>query len=332
MGDVLLTLPVLRGVLRRNPSVELVFVTRKKFAPYFEGIDRLIAIPFDPEIKHKGLIGLLRLFIEIRKYSFRQVVDLHGILRTHVLDVLLLLAGCRISKIRKYRRVRQQVLKNKLKDDRVLHTTERYLEVFEKAGLKGEVGTNNFRLNPVHSQFTGTKSDMVKIGIAPLSKHSTKNWGLNNIAELIRLLRLRYLVEIHLFGGKEDYQLLNALAGQGVLNHAGNLGSTDEVNLISTMNVFVSMDSANMHLASLLGVPTVSVWGATDPVLGFAPLFQPDSYAIRASSKEVICRPCSVYGEKPCKRTDSPMICMNSIKPEVVVNKIKEILILTNQK
>lgn len=331
MGDVLLALPVLKGILGNNPEVELVFVTRKNFVPYFTGIDRLIIVPFDPDGLHKGLSGLWRLFIGIRHYSCKRVVDLHGVLRTNLLDFLLLLNGCRIYKICKHRKIRRKILNNKTIGIKVPRTVDRYLRVFEKAGLAGNIVDNAFPPMDYPTWISNINPHVRRIGIAPVSKHRTKNWGLKNVSELISLLKLKYPVEIHLFGGTEDKQDLNSLSGPDIFNHAGMIDPLDEISLIQTMDLFVSMDSANMHLASLAGISTVSIWGATDPSLGFAPLNQPADYSLFADPADVTCRPCSVYGEIPCRRADAPMICMNSIKPGNVLDKINEILLLSDK-
>lgn len=332
MGDVLLTLPVMKGVLSCNTDLELVFVTRNKFTPYFAGIDRLIVVPFDPEKAHGGIPGLLRLFKELRCYHFTKVVDLHGVLRTHFLDTLFIFAGCRIYRIRKHRKLRRKVLKNKKINISVPATVTRYLSAFGKAGLTGTVSVSAFPAADSPTGIAGTHKNVIRIGIAPVSKHSTKNWGINPVSELIRLIRFKHPAEIHLFGGPEDQQTLNTLSGPGIINHAGLLHPMDEVSWIRTMDVFVSMDSANMHLAALAGVSTVSIWGATDPRLGFAPLHQPSGNSLFADPDQAVCRPCSVFGEIPCRRSDAPMICMNSIKPEKVMEKIDEILLLSDQK
>lgn len=326
MGDVLLTLPVMKGIISSNPDLELVFVTRKKFAPYFSGIERLIVVSFDPAGEHKGLPGLFRLFREIRSHRFNKVIDLHGVLRTNLLDLMFLLNGCRVYRIHKHRKLRRFILKHKKSEMRVPHAVVRYLSVFEKAGFSGAVAAGGlaFSGEPRGSARIGTP--VIRAGIAPVSKHSTKNWGLQNVSKLISLLNLTYSIEIHLFGGPEDHAGLNSLAGRNVFNHAGKMLPAEEISLLGMLDIFISMDSANMHLASLAGIPTLSIWGATDPKLGFAPLYQPDDYALFADSAKVFCRPCSVYGEIPCKRADAPMICMDSIKPEQVLNKIIEIL------
>lgn len=66
---------------------------------------------------------------------------------------------------------------------------------------------------------------------------------------------------------------------------------------MSRLDAMVSMDSANMHLASVVGTPVVSVWGATHPFAGFMGWGQPAENAIQV--EDLSCRPCSVYGNTP---------------------------------
>ena len=326
MGDVLLTLPVIRGILDHNPGMQLLFVTNRNFIPYFDGIPGLTLIAYDPGNGHKGITGIVRLFKEIRRYHFEAVIDLHGVLRTWVLDSIFLLSGHKVFTINKHRKLRRRILTERQTGISVPRTVDRYFMAFEKAGLRGGISENPFHFEHINSQSDPVTGQSLRIGIAPLSRHTTKNWGLVNVQTLISLLQDRYLTEIHLFGGRDERVALGGITGAGVFNHAGIASPSEEIGLISTMNAFVSMDSANMHLASIIGVPVVSVWGATDPKLGFGPLYQPDDFAIFADPDQVTCRPCSVYGEKPCMRKDSPMICMHSISPDQVMNKLIKIL------
>ncbi len=81
------------------------------------------------------------------------------------------------------------------------------------------------------------------------------------------------------------------------------------------------MDSANMHLAALAGTPTVSVWGATHPYCGFRGWRQKEELTVQLPMD---CRPCSVFGNKPCLRGD--YLCLAAIKPELILNKVKNYL------
>jgi ADP-heptose:LPS heptosyltransferase len=326
MGDVLLTLPVLAGILEENKELQVLFVTREKFAPYFTGIERLKVINFEPESIHKGIPGLFRFFREIRGYVFDKVFDLHGNLRTSILDFLMKMDGCQVFRIKKHRAIRRRAIKERDAGIMVPHAIDRYLDVFARAGFDGMISSSYQLGSGFARDFEKGKSEIKRIGIAPISKHRTKNWGLTNISELIHLVDAHFKSEIHLFGGIEDQLDLSTLTGKNIFNHAGKADPREEISLIQSMDVFISMDSANMHLASLIGTPTISIWGATDPKMGFAPINQPIDFAIHSDLPDVYCRPCSVYGEVPCKRKDSPMICMTSIAPQRVFNKILEIL------
>jgi ADP-heptose:LPS heptosyltransferase len=331
MGDVLLTIPAIRAVLDTYPDLEIVMVTRKRFTEYFPYDDRLIILPFEPDGRHRGLVGLLRLYGDIRKHRFATLIDLHNVLRTWILDILFFLTFRKVVVIPKYRRLRRLILRRRTRGTPLPHVVSRYRSTFERAGWKTEIRPFVFKQQDNQPLKSAGSHDAPKIGFAPLSRHSTKNWGLKPTRELIALLRERGPVEIHLFGGPEDREKLNGLAGGPVHCHAGILSPMEEIDLISTLNLFVSMDSANMHLAALSGIPVVSVWGATDPDLGFAPLYQPFENAIFADPFIVTCRPCSVFGEKPCHREDAPMICMESIRPAQVMKKIEEILHYTTE-
>lgn len=102
---------------------------------------------------------------------------------------------------------------------------------------------------------------------------------------------------------------------------AGKYPLTTELHLLNACKAVVSMDSANMHLASLVGTPVVCVWGATHPYAGFNGYGQSLDNAVQV---DMDCRPCSIYGNKPCKKGNFP--CMNNIYPDMVVEKVKKLL------
>ena len=85
---------------------------------------------------------------------------------------------------------------------------------------------------------------------------------------------------------------------------------------MSQLEVMISMDSSNMHLASLVGTPVVSIWGATHPYAGFMGWGQSEDNVVQV---ELDCRPCSIFGQKPCLRGD--FACLNNILPETIVEK-----------
>ena len=142
--------------------------------------------------------------------------------------------------------------------------------------------------------------------------------------QLISMLAKTGEYKIFLFGGGERESLiLNRWAsdfpGKVVSLTGMQLGFSGELALMSHLKLLVSMDSANMHLASLVGLPVISVWGATHPYAGFLGWKQSLDNTVQV---DLPCRPCSVFGNRPCWRND--YACLNEISPEEIANKIKK--------
>jgi ADP-heptose:LPS heptosyltransferase len=175
--------------------------------------------------------------------------------------------------------------------------------------------------NPQGSLFSGPNR-LFLIGVAPFAQHAEKMYPHEKMKEVLRLLLQHQEVKVLLFGGgKTEVPLLQEWerAMPGLESVAGKMSFQEELKLIAQLDVMLSMDSANMHLASLSGVPVISIWGATHPFAGFYGWGQSPNDAIQVN---LYCRPCSVFGNKPCFRGD--LACMHSISPVVVYNKIME--------
>lgn len=106
-----------------------------------------------------------------------------------------------------------------------------------------------------------------------------------------------------------------------VISTAGKLTINMELALMSNMDVMLVMDAANMHLASLVNIPVVSIWGATHPCAGFAGWNQSAANIIQI---DLPCRPCSLSGEKHCYRKD--YACLQGITPEMVIEHINKVI------
>jgi len=319
MGDVLLTAPVIVGALNSNPELEIDLLTKKQFAEYFTGIDRLRIIKADTHGHHKGIRGIYRLYKEIsRDKRPDMIIDLHSVLRSYLLSLIFKSAGIKFYRINKGRNEKREYLRGKIKH-KLRHTVERYSDIFNKAGMLFKTSKFPF---PVEKPVL-TSSDKLNIGIAPFARHITKSWPLDYVLALMNILNDKLDVVFHIYGGKDDFEKLKYVDfdQMDVRIHAGRLSPVEELEGIAKMGLFISMDSANMHLADLLGIPVYSIWGSTHPDLGFRPLNQVSENAIQ--TEELLeCRPCSVFGNKPCKLKESELKCLLSIKPETVAEKI----------
>src|SRR5512145_3460159 len=126
MGDVIMTLPVIRAFKATYPEEEVIFVTKKPFDLFFADIPGVTVIIVRHHEIHKGLRGLFRLFREIRKeHKITGVVDLHNVLRSKVVRRLFWLTGCRTAKIDKGRGEKRRLIKGEIHEP-LKHTVIRY--------------------------------------------------------------------------------------------------------------------------------------------------------------------------------------------------------------
>ena len=165
------------------------------------------------------------------------------------------------------------------------------------------------------------------IGVAPFASFQGKVYPLNLIKEVMEELLRDKSHQVFLFGGGvEEERLLNKLEGEfhsNVFNLASKISFKEELAVISNLDVMVSMDSGNGHLAANYGVPVVTVWGVTHPCLGFAPYGQPLENALLADRDEYPLIPTSVYGNK---LPDGYENAISTISPTVIAKKVEEIL------
>jgi ADP-heptose:LPS heptosyltransferase len=317
LGDVALTVPVLKRFKEEFPDVELVFAGTDAHEGMYRGIEGVRFEGFDLKGKFKGLFGIFRIFNILRKkYKVDAVADLHGVLRTHVLRFLFWGMGKRIAVIDKGRMEKFALTRKEFKIFRPLkHATQRYAEVFSKLGLSFELGD----WEPIEKV---ESSSALKIGFAPFSKHSLKMYNLDRMKEVIRHFD-RKPNRIYFFGGSRAEKLLIQeweKEFECMVPLEGVLDLADELEVMKGLDVMVTMDSANMHLASLAGIPAISIWGPTHPHAGFYGFNQNPQFAIQ---KSLSCRPCSVFGGKTCWRGDHA--CLNELNPDEIISKIESI-------
>ncbi len=328
LGDVAMTVPVLWSVLDKYPDHEILFVSRPFATDLMAPLPGVSFFPVDLKQKHKGFSGLFRLYRELKsKGPWDAVVDLHSVLRTHVLTSLFAISGTKVVKIDKGRKEKKKLTRKENKVFKPLLTTvERYRQTFEKAGFPFQLqefpGHNLYGKklpDPTISPWGDLGGGSNIIGIAPFAKHHWKMWPEEKMEELLRLLDEKGATVI-LFGGPGEEQKKLERWASGSKNRrtfAGKLSMADELALMTQLDVMISMDSANMHLAGLAGIRVVSIWGATHPFAGFYGFGQAAGDAVQV---ELSCRPCSVFGNKPCHRGD--FACMESITPAMVINRV----------
>ena len=325
MGDVAMTVPVLRAFTQRYPEVKVTVLTREFFKPFFRDLKNVTVFSPDLKDKHKGIFGLFKLSKELKHLGIDAVVDLHNVLRTKILKFFFF--GLKVVQIDKGRDEKKELISGK-KFHELITTHQRYVDVFETLGFPLELSNPTFpkrvELNSKIKNIVGENRDYKWIGIAPFAAHESKMYPLDLMEEVIAELSKEH--QIILFGGGQDeIQKLNILENkfENVINVAGMLTLNEELDLISNLDVMLSMDSGNGHLAAMMGIQVVTLWGVTHPYAGFIPFNQPLENSLRSNRNIYPLIPTSVYGNK---FPESYKDCMKSIYSEDVVKKIQSIL------
>lgn len=324
MGDVAMTIPVLRALTLQYPELKITVLTKAFFKPFFRDLERVEVFSADVKGEHKGVFGLYKLAKTLNKKDIFCVADLHNVLRSKILKKFIICK--RFISVDKGRKEKKLLITGKV--FKQLKTThQRYADVFEQLGYKVDLKSPTYPkkvvLNSKLKKLIGDTSKK-SIGIAPFAAHESKRYPLNLMQIVIENLSINY--NIILFGGgKQESEILNNYQNNfdNTINLAGKLTLDEEMDIISNLDVMLSMDSGNAHIAAMLGVKVISIWGVTHPFAGFSPFNQPEHHALLPDRNKFPLIPTSVYGNK---YPDSYIEVSGSISPETVISKIKSII------
>ena len=341
LGDIAMLVPVVHSLATQYPDLRVTVLSRAQARPLFDGLAPNVGfMDADVNKEYKGLPGLNALYRRLKAKHFTAIADMHGVLRTKYLRMRFSIDRYQVAHIDKHRSGKRRLV---AKDNKRLvqqpTSFQNYADVLAQLGypIKLEfksifpvTGGNLRLLGPRELQEKKTFQQW--IGVAPFAAHQGKVYPLEKLEVVVdRLLGMHPNARIFLFGaGRRERKVLDQWCERypRCINVPSMLNDlAEELILISHLDVMLSMDSANMHLASAVDVPVVSVWGATHPYAGFAGWRQGEDTMVQLS---LPCRPCSVFGNKPCYRGD--MACMNGITPEMIINKVELVLDQKNKR
>ncbi|TDN83475.1 ADP-heptose:LPS heptosyltransferase [Salegentibacter sp. 24] len=330
MGDVAMTVPVVRVLTATYPDLKVTVLTRGFFEPLFNGIPRVSVYKADVNGVHSGVIGLCRLAKDLRDLGIDKVADLHDVLRTNILNSVFYMFGITVKQIDKGRSEKKALTRKNNKIYKQLKTTvQRYADVLDALGYPLAIDTHRF---PPKAKLSDKTRILVGaepkkwLGIAPFAQHNSKVYPTDLMETVLQELSNNPNIKILLFGGgKEEKQQLEIWAAKfkNTISIAGKLNFSEELVLISNLDAMLSMDSGNGHIAALYGVPVISIWGVTHPYAGFRPFNQPDENSLIPDLTRFPNIPTSVYGNK---FPDGYQNAIRSISPKMVLNKIQEVL------
>lgn len=329
MGDVAMTVPVLKSLIKTYPELKITVLTKAFFKPIFLGLDNVEVYKADVYGKHKGVFGLWKLFKELKSLQIDAVADLHSVLRSTILKQFFQFGGIRVVQIDKGRKEKKSLTALNNKDFKPLETShERYAKVFAQLGYPLKLSLDDIltrKVIPNNALKLVGDNTLKWLGVAPFAAFLGKMYPLHLMENVIQRLNDTNKYKIFLFGGQKEKLLLADWQNkyQHCTNIVGTLSFEEELALISNLDIMLSMDSGNAHLAAMYGIPTVTLWGVTHPYAGFYPFGQDLDNALLSDREVYPSIPTSIYGNKTPKGYEN---VMETILPEDVFNMVESLL------
>jgi len=327
LGNVAMTIPVLYPLCKANPDTRFIMLTKKWPASMFhDRPSNLRVVDFDVNENHSGLFGLIKLSSRLhRLYDIDAVADLHNVTGTWIIDAYMRMKGAAVARLDREKSKRRALVSHKTTEP-VTPIHERYRNVFRQLGFDAP---DNFkrlyegRDYPQSPIVPEKKPGQRWIAISPFSSHRQKAYPLELMEQVIAELTKRENYCIFLMGGGKAEKI----ALRPIVRKYKNVISMaeikhkfiDEYALLSQCELMLTMESANMHLASLVDTQAMTIWGPTSPACGYLGYNQVTEDDIQLDME---CRPCSITGDKPCRYGDFP--CLKNIPPEYIAQHVIE--------
>lgn len=333
LSDVAMTVPVVYSVCAAHHDKRFIMLTQPVASTLFINKPaNLEVIAVDVKVKYHGIAGMRRLYRDMmEKYGIDVVIDLQGNFLTRILGAFFALRGVPVKRIDSGRSGKRALTRRYNKRMfPLISFRERYREVFYRAGF---MFSETFKSlyegrkadSSIFAEITAPKKDGERwIAVAPFAKYPGKIYPIDLMKKVVDEIASWDNVKVFLCGSAEEHKILVEWEKEydNVISLAvKKYGFPMELSLLSHCDVMVSMDSANMHLASLVCVPVVSVWGATHPYCGYMGWHQDMQDIVQLN---MVCRPCSVFGDKPCRFKD--FFCLSGISPSLIISRVKAVL------
>ncbi|WP_314058897.1 glycosyltransferase family 9 protein [Empedobacter brevis] len=291
LGDVTMIAPVLQEFIEQHPTAEVYVASRPFMESIFKQFPQIKFIPVDLNKNYKGFFGLFKLYKELKSYHFDYVADFHNVIRSKVITTFFQLNGTKTATLDKGRAEKKALVHQQNRVFKQLKlTTERYADVLRKLG---------FTVHLKHEIRPKANKEHQSVGIAPFAAFTSKMYPIEKM-KIVATKLAENGYKVYLFGGgKKEVEELKTWENfhSNITSLAGTISFEEELHAIAKLETMISMDSANMHLASLMGTRTISIWGGTHPYAGFLGYGQAMEDVIQDETMK--CRPTSIFGKDP---------------------------------
>jgi lipopolysaccharide heptosyltransferase II len=309
LGDSVISMPAVRAIKAGRPDAHITIASPKKIASVWKLV---------PEVDE--VIGLTNnsLFSAVRSIRQRPRFDV-AILFPNSLRVALevWLAGAprRVGYRGHHRRwLLNQIIPERSRLGPIEHQVLHYLHIAREVGGLSEPP-------PVRMFLPRGKSNgaSAKIGLCPGAEYGpAKRWLPERFAEVAVAISAQRPVQWILFGTAGDAEIgatIESLVGANCINRIGKTTMNDLIAELSECALLLTNDTGTMHLATLLAVPVVAVFGSTEPYLT-----GPLGNARHIIRHQVECSPCFL------RECPIDFRCMKAVTVEEVVEAVSSLL------
>jgi heptosyltransferase-2 len=321
LGDCLLSLPLIEAVGLSGKNFEIGVVTTPLAQDLFARRPGVVKVFVWDKRKDKTPWGLYQTAKRLEGFGAGFAVSVHKSARSAVL-----LALAKVPLRVGFSTAKLPFLYHALvPEDATLPVVNRKLRLLSALGLPvpercvplkdpGVIPAQKVCVQAMLAQAFGCMPFEL-VGVAPGSVWQTKRWPVEHFIQLMKMFKVRLGMECVLVGGMEDRTIAREIQKGLPFPVADLTGRTTIGELfaaVQALKLLVSNDSAPMHVAFLLGVPVVGIFGPTTKRFGFAPFGQNACVA----EIDLACRPCARHGGRRCPK--GHFLCMRGLAPEKV--------------
>lgn len=308
LGDAVMSVPAVRAIKKGRPDAHVTILAPEKIAPMWQlisEVDEVLSLPqkslFSAArlIKRQPRFEVAILFpnsprVALEAWRVPRKVGYHGHARGWLLN---------------------QIVREPRWPGPPEHHASRFLRIADDCGADVDLAQSP---KSTPSQASNTK-DQKSLGLCPGAEYGpAKRWLPERFAEAAVAISEQANAKWILFGTKNDEAIGETIAtalGENCVNRIGQTTLDQLIEELRNCRALLTNDTGTMHLAALLGVPVVAIFGSTEPVLT-GPL----------GNRHIIVRhhvECS-----PCFLPECPIDfrCMKEVTTQEVVNAVMLIL------
>jgi len=328
VGDVILVTASLKALRDKFPRARICCLTGRESAVILHNcpfVDDVIV--YDHKEKDRGIPGFWKLTERLRKYRFDKIIDFQNNIRTHLLAFFCMPQASYGYRNKKLGRLLSHGIPDDaqnvppvahqfiiLKDLGIVYSDKVRLQLWPRTDDLA------YARDFFQSEWIDQKNHkIVGINISASARWETKNWPLKTMAECCDLLAADN-IRVVITGMEKDKSAAGKLVKLAKSRPALMVGKTTILQLTAVIkycSVYVTSDSAPLHIAAAMKVPVVALFGPTDPMRHLPPADK-----LKVMRKELPCSPC--YGTK-CKL--GTRICMNDITAYEVYLEVKKFML-----